>query len=61
MPLETDNYRVENIDLTFREHPDSIEYVLTCDVEYYVSLFGDSRTIRSEEVEISGKHNIKGY
>ena len=61
MPLETSSYHVEDIALTFQKTGDSIEYVLTCNVEYYVSLFGDARTIRAEEIELSGRHNIKGY
>ena len=61
MPLETDNYKIENIVLNFIENSDNIEYVLTCNVEYYVSLFGNARTIRAEEIELSGCHNIKRY
>ena len=61
MPLVTDSYKIENIALTFTENADNIEYTLTCDIEYYVSLFGDSRTIRAEELELTGLHNIKGY
>lgn len=61
MPTQTDNYKVENIELSFTENTDSIEYIVTCDVEYYVSLFGEPRTIRTEEIEIGGKHNLKAY
>lgn len=61
LPMETENYKVDNIELSFSENADSIEYIITCDVEYYVSLFGDARTIRTEEIEIGGKHNLKGY
>ena len=61
MPMQTENYKVENIELTFSENADSIEYIVTCDVEYYVSLFGDAITIRTEEIEIGGKHNLKIY
>lgn len=61
MPTQTENYKVENIELIFIENADSIEYIITCDVEYYVSLFGDVRTIRTEEIEIGGKHNLKIY
>ena len=61
MPTQTENYKVDNIELTFSQNADSIEYIVTCDVEYYVSLFGDVRTIRTEEIEIGGKHNLKAY
>lgn len=61
MPLETSSYCVEDIALNFNQSGDNIEYILTCNVEYYVSLFGDARTIRAESIELSGRHNIKGY
>lgn len=61
MPLETSSYKVEDIALTFHQNGDNIEYVLTCNVEYFVSLFGDDRTIRAEAIELSGRHNIKAY
>ncbi len=61
MPLTTDNYVVDNISLTFSENSDSIEYVFHCDVEYYLSLFGDHRTVREDSIELTGKHNIKAY
>ena len=61
MPLETSSYHVEDIALTFQKTGDSIEYVLTCNVEYYVSLFQDAKTIRTEEIILSGRHNLKLY
>ena len=60
-PLQTNNYKIDNVELSFIEHMDSIEYVVVCDVEYYVSLFGDMRTIRTGEIRIGGKHNLKTY
>lgn len=61
IPTQTENYKVENIELTFSENADCIEYIVTCDIEYYVSLFGTVRTIQTEEIEIGGKHNLKAY
>lgn len=61
MPLETESYRIGDIALTFRENEDSVEYVLSCSVEYYISLFGDARTIRTEEILLNGRHNLKLY
>ncbi len=61
MPLETSSYQVEDIALNFQKNGDNIEYTLICNVEYYVSLFGDARTIRAEEIELTGRHYIKGY
>ncbi len=61
MPMQTENYRIDNVSLSFAENGDNIEYIFTCDVEYYISLFGDNRVIREEAIELSGKHNLKIY
>lgn len=61
MPLETSSYQVKDVALDFIQSGDNIEYVLTCNVEYYASLFGDTRTIHAESIELSGRHSIKGY
>lgn len=61
IPLENDNYSVSNIDLKFRQNSDSIEYIITCDVEYYIALFGDRRTISAEDIELTGRYNLKSY
>ena len=61
MPLETASYKIDDMTLTFLENDDSIEYVLSCSVEYYISLFGDARTIRTEEILLNGRHNLKLY
>ncbi len=61
MPLETESYKIDDINLRFEENGDNIEYIFTCDVEYYVSLFGDQRTIRKDAIEFSGKHSMKNY
>ena len=61
MPLVSDTYKLDNITLTFAENGDNIEYILTCDVEYYVSLFGGNRTVREESIMLTGRHNLKAY
>jgi hypothetical protein len=61
MPLQTETYKLDNITLTFAENGDNIEYILTCDVEYYVSLFGGNRTVREESIMLTGRHNLKAY
>lgn len=61
MPLETESYKVDDISLSFSQSGDNVEYIFTCDVEYYVSLFGDNRTVREEAIKLSGKHNFKQY
>ncbi len=61
MPLTGNNYTVDNISLTFSENGDNIEYVFHCDVAYYLSLFGDNRTVREDAIELTGKHNLKNY
>lgn len=61
MPMKTNAYHVEDGALHFQQNGDNIEYILTCNVKYYVSPFGDARTIRAEAVKLSGRHHIKGY
>ena len=61
MDMENDNYKVSDISLDFIKHDDSIEYVLTCNIEYYLSFLGDSRTIKTEDVRLTARHNIKSY
>ncbi len=61
MDMENDNYKVSDISLDFIRHDDSIEYVLTCNIEYYLSFLGDSRTIKTEDVRLTARHNIKSY
>ena len=61
MDLETANYKVSDIDLTFHQNSDSIDYVLTCNVECYLTLLGDRRTIRAEDIVLTGSHKIKSY
>lgn len=61
MPMKTSAYHVEDVALHFQQNGDNIEYILTCNVDYHVSLFGDTRTIRAKAIRLSGKHSIKGY
>lgn len=61
MPMKTASYHVEDVALSFQKNGDNIEYILTCNVKYYVSLFGDAKTIRAEAIKLSGRHHIKEY
>ena len=59
MPLETSSYQVEDIALTFQKNGDSIEYVLTCDVVFFINIIGDMKTVQTAPLSFSGRHAIK--
>ncbi len=61
MALTNENYTVDNITLSFKENADCIEYVFTCDVNYFISLFGEFRSVRADAIKLTGKHNVKIY
>lgn len=58
--LNNDMYSLENIELSFNQLDDSIEYVVTCDIYYYIDAFGSSRAILVENISLTGK-NITKY
>lgn len=57
--LSNDNYRVSNINLTFNEESDRIQYVFTCKVEFYIRMFGGNFPTVSRNIELTGYHNTK--
>ena len=40
LPLSTDDYQVRNISLSFHVAGDRVEYVFSCDAEFYIFMFG---------------------
>ncbi len=58
--LNNDTYSLENIELNFNQLEDSVEYVFTCDIYYYIDAFGSSRAILVENISLTGK-NITKY
>ena len=59
IPLSTDDYRVRDISLAFHVTGDRVEYVFTCNVEFYVCMFGRSYPAITRPVELTGYHNTK--
>ena len=57
--LSTDDYRVRDIRLSFHVTGDRVEYVFTCNVEFYVYMFGHSYPAITRPVELTGCHNTK--
>ncbi len=59
IPLSTDDYQVRDISLSFHVTGDRIEYVFSCNVEFYVRMFGRSYPAITRPVELTGYHNTK--
>ncbi len=59
IPLSTDDYQVKNISLTFSLDGDRIEYVFSCDVEFYITMFGQAYPTVTQPVVLTGYHNTK--
>ena len=52
--LSTDDYQVRDISLAFHVTGDRVEYVFTCNVEFYVRMFGHSYPAITRRVELTG-------
>jgi len=59
VPLTTDDYRVSNIQLEFNRNGDRVEYVFTCDVEFFITMFGNSYPTVTRNIRLTGYHNTK--
>ena len=57
--LTSDDYNIENIDLTFRQYSEKIEYIATFDITYKIRMFGESFPPIRRQVSLSGSHNTK--
>ena len=57
--LTSEDYDVENIDLTLRQYSEKIEYVATFDITYKIRMFGESFPPIRRHVSLSGSHNTK--
>ena len=53
------DYDVENIDLTFRQYSEKIEYIASFDITYRIRMFGESFPPIRRHVELTGSHNTK--
>lgn len=59
MPLETDDYLIKNIRLSFDVVDDHIEYEFRCDVEFYIYMFGSNYPVITQDIRLTGYHNTK--
>ena len=59
IPLETDDYTVSNVNLTFNQYSDKIEYVVNCEASFYIRMFGDLFPTITQEITLTGSHNTK--
>ena len=59
VPLTTDDYRINNIRVTFNQSGDRVEYVFTCEVQFYITMFGNRYPTITRNVRLTGYHNTK--
>lgn len=57
--LSTDDYQIKNIRLDFDIRGDRIEYVFSCDAEFYIYMFGGYYPVITQEIQLTGYHNTK--
>ena len=58
-PLSTSEYEITDISLDFTVEGKKIRYTCTCDITFYVNLFGNTVPAEVTSVEISGSHTAK--
>lgn len=59
IPLSTDNYTISNIKLEFNQLSDKIEYIVTCDANFRIQMFGDTFPPITQRIILTGTHNTK--
>lgn len=59
IPLSTEDYTVRNIRLRFQVSGSRIEYVFSCDAEFYIRMFGRHYPAVTRHIELTGFHNTK--
>lgn len=57
--LSNDDYRIRNISLEFTQSGDRIEYIFTCDADFYIFMFGNRYPAITREIRLTGYHNTK--
>ena len=57
--LENDDYTIRNMSMEYTREPDSIKYIFTCEVEFYISMFGNDYPAIVQQVILTGHHNTK--
>ncbi len=59
VPLSTDDYRIQNISLSFQVVGGRVEYTFQCDAEFYIYMFGHSYPAITQRIQLTGYHNTK--
>ena len=59
VPLSSLEYEITDISLDFSVEGKKIRYTCTCDVTFYVNIFGNTVPAEVTSVEISGSHTAK--
>ena len=59
IPLDTDDYTISNIDLSFNQHLGKIEYVVTCEASFRIRMFGNLLPPITQQITLTGSHNTK--
>ncbi len=59
LPLSTDDYTIRNIHLRFHVADSRVEYVFSCDAEFYIRMFGRQYPTVTRHIELTGFHNTK--
>ena len=57
--LWNEDYRIRNIRLEFNVAGSRIEYIFSCDVEFYVKMFGANYPTITQNIRLIGHHNVK--
>ena len=59
IPLTSNEYEITGIALDFTVSGKKIRYTCTCDVTFYVNIFGNTIPARVKSVIVSGSHTAK--
>ena len=59
VPLDTDKYKVDSIELIFNCEGRKIRYTCVCDVTYYVTILGINLPAVARSVQVEGSHTAK--
>ena len=57
--LDGISYTIRNTDLEFSIDGDRMEYVFTCEVDFFIKMFGSNYPVITQEIRLTGYHNTK--
>lgn len=59
LPLSTNDYTISNIHLQFHVVDGRLEYVFSCNAQFYIRMFGQQYPTVTRHIELTGFHNTK--